>query len=92
MVRVLGQKPPADHGAVGRTGKHFRPIGFNHVAAIGLLLKRDTDHIHFAAQPEHIAGHGQGRAPLARARFRRQRLDPFLLGIKCLRHGRVRFM
>ena len=62
------------------------------MAAIGLLLIRDTDHIHLAAKPEHIAGHGQRGAPLARPRFRRQCLDTFLLGVKGLGHGRVRLM
>ena len=75
-----------------RARHDLRAPGLHHDPAIGLLLIRDLDHVDLALKPEELTGERQRRAPLARARLRRQSRDFFLLVVVRLRDRGVRLV
>ena len=69
----------------GCSAKIFRP-------AEGLLLVAHLHHVHLAVEAEVAAGHGQGRAPLARAGLGGDALQALHLGVVGLGHGGVQLV
>jgi hypothetical protein len=91
-VRVSGQRGPPGIGEIGRAGEDLGPPGLHHRTPEGLLLVADIDHEDAHRQAEHLAGVGDGRAPLAGAGFGGQLCGAGQLVEVGLRHGRVRFV
>ncbi len=91
-VRVLGQDGAAGLGAVGRAGEDLRVEGFHQEAPVRFLLVRNLHHIYFQVQRKVLAGHRQGRAPLAGAGFGGESGDAGLLVVEGLRHRGVRLV
>ena len=90
--RMLGQNRPARLRLVARAGGHRCSEGLHQRAPIGLLVVAHAHHVDLAFQAEERARHGQRRAPLPRARLRRQALGAFLLVVVGLRHRGVRLV
>ena len=67
-------------------------IGPHDLTAEGLLLIGDLDHIDMAVHMQVCAGHGEGRAPLAGARLRRDAGQALLLGVIGLGDGGIQLM
>ena len=62
-VRVLGQDLAAHVGGHAGAGGHGSIVGAHDLAAEGLLLIADLDHVHLAVQPEITAGQEIKNAP-----------------------------
>ena len=91
-VRVLGQDLAAHVGGHAGAGGHRGTVGAHDLAAEGLLLIADLDHVHLAVQPEITAGHGKGSAPLACARLGGHALQALLFGVVGLSDGAVQLV
>ena len=83
------QDLPARRRRHGRRRDDVRAVGADDLAAEGLLLVGDLDHIYIEVEPEVGARHRKGGAPLACARLRRDGGEPLLLRVVRLRRRRV---
>ena len=63
-VRVLGQDLAAHVGGHAGAEGHKGTVGAHHLAAEGLLLIADLDHVRLAVQPEIAAGQEIKNAPV----------------------------
>ena len=88
-MRVFGQQFAPELGLIAGTGMNRRAPGVHQQPAIRLLLVADLDHIDVALQSKQLAGQGERRSPLARARFRRQPLGAGGLVEVSLRHRSI---
>ena len=86
---MLGKNPAAHLGVHGGGGGDRSAVGAHDLAAEGLLLVGDLDHVDLAVQAQVCAGHGQRGAPLPGSGFGGHALQALLLGIVCLRNGRI---
>ena len=68
-IGVLVQFLPAEFGLVAGRWVHGGAPGLHHQFAVGLLMEANAHHEHLAIEAEELAGHGQGRTPLAGAGF-----------------------
>lgn len=91
-ARVLGEDLPAHGGGLGGGGGHGRAVDLHDLPPKGLLLVAHLHHVHLAIEAEVAAGHGQGRAPLARAGLGGDALQALLLGVVSLGHGGVQLV
>ncbi len=88
-IRVLLQNFSANVCRVGRRRRDARAVGAHDLAAEGLLLIGAFDHVDPAVQTQVCARHGKRGAPLTGAGFRRDALEPLLLGVIRLGDGGI---
>ena len=91
-VGMLGQDCASGLGLHARAGGDGRAEDLHQGAAVGLLVVADAHHEDLALHSEEGAGHGQRRAPLARAGLGGEALGAVLFVIKRLRDGGVRLV
>src|SRR2546421_11814761 len=89
IIRVLRQDAAARVGEVAGAGMDGGPVGFHHVAAVGLLLIANFDHEDFDVHAEVGTSQCQGGSPLPGARLSRSLLDARFLVILDLGHSGV---
>ena len=77
---------------VGGGRGDLRAVGAHDLAAEGLLLVADLDHVDLAVQAQVGAGHGQGGAPLAGAGLGGHALEALVLGVEGLGDGGIELM
>ena len=74
----------------GRWGwRHVGAPELHHAAPVRLLLVAHLDHVDHHVEAEHLAGHGEGAAPLAGAGLGGDAGGALLLVVVGLRYGRV---
>src|SRR4030042_2708034 len=83
-VRVLCQNLASYLGVRARAGYNRGPEGLHQYPAIGLLLIADLNHVDLALQPEELAGHRHGTAPLPCASLCGYALNSLFLVVVCL--------
>ena len=91
-IRVLCKDLSANFGGHRRGGGHICIEYLHNCLAERFLLIRGFDLKNFQIQPEVGARLGKCSAPLTGAGFGGQRSQPLLLGVICLRDGRVEFV
>ena len=92
MRESRGRYFAARRRCIRRRRHNFSPKRLHQHLAIGLLLRRDLDHVHSQVHLVKCAGHSKRRSPLPCARLRRQRGQALFLCIIHLRGGRIKLM
>ena len=91
-VRIRREDAPSGVRVHRRAGDDRAAPELHHRAAIRLLVVGDLDHVHLRLDAEHLAGEGERRAPLPRARLRGDALHTLLGVVVGLGDGRVRLV
>ena len=89
---MLGKDRAAGIRLLGRAGDDPSAERLDQTATIRLLVVRDLDHPHVDLEAEDLPRECERRAPLPRARLRREALHAFGLVVVRLRNGSVRLV
>ena len=87
-----GKDPSSGLGCVRGRRSDFGAIGPHDLAAAGLLLVADLDHVDLEVKAEVCTAHGKGRSPLPCTGFRGDALESLLLGVVGLGDGGIQLV